>query len=133
MRARIEDRGVGAIRYCEFDTGEFVEPITVWDEPYRLAFDVTEQPCPMKELSPYRDIHPPHLDWSFQSNRGEFVLEALPAGRTRLTGRTWYTVQMSPQIYWRWWTDAIIHRIHDRVLVHIKDVAEQNSTGPEIQ
>jgi hypothetical protein len=47
LRARIEGRGVGAVRYCEFTTGAFVEPITVWDEPRRLAFDVTEQPDPM--------------------------------------------------------------------------------------
>src|SRR5262245_11855522 len=50
-RARIEGQGVGAVRYCEFSTGAFVEPITVWNEPRRLAFDVTEQPPPMFELS----------------------------------------------------------------------------------
>ncbi|HEY2941515.1 MAG TPA: SRPBCC family protein, partial [Vicinamibacteria bacterium] len=38
MRARIDGRGVGAVRHCEFTTGPFVEPITVWDEPRRLAF-----------------------------------------------------------------------------------------------
>ena len=38
--AWIEGRGVGAIRYCNFNTGSFVEPITVWDEPNRLAFNV---------------------------------------------------------------------------------------------
>jgi len=28
--ARIEGTGVGAIRYCVFSTGPFVEPITAW-------------------------------------------------------------------------------------------------------
>ena len=58
ISAEIEGKGVGAVRHCIFTTGAFVEPITVWDEPNTLAFDVTEQPPPMKELSPY-DIRPP--------------------------------------------------------------------------
>ena len=49
--ATISGRGVGAVRRCRFSTGDFVEPITVWDEPRRLAFSVTEQPAPMRELS----------------------------------------------------------------------------------
>jgi hypothetical protein len=46
-RARIEGSGKGAIRYCEFSTGPFVEPIEVWNEPHLLAFRVTESPAPM--------------------------------------------------------------------------------------
>ena len=38
VRAEIRGRGAGAVRYCEFSTGPFVEPIEVWDEPRRLAF-----------------------------------------------------------------------------------------------
>lgn len=124
LRARIEGEGVGAVRHCEFTTGAFVEPITVWDEPRHLAFDVTEQPEPMFELTPYRHIHPPHLKGSFRSTRGEFVLEALEGGGTRLVGTTWYTLDIAPHGYWRHWTDALVHRIHLRVLEHIKRVAE---------
>jgi uncharacterized membrane protein YhaH (DUF805 family) len=127
QRARIDGRGVGATRYCEFTTGTFVEPITAWDAPRRLAFDVTEQPPPMFELSPYRHVHPPHLDGYLRSNRGEFLMTALPGGRTRLEGRTWYEVEMLPQWYWTAWSDLLIHRIHERVLRHVKTLAEQDS------
>jgi hypothetical protein len=123
-RARIEGEGVGATRYCEFTTGVFVEPITEWSPPRRLAFDVTEQPAPMFELSPYRHVHPPHLDGALRSNRGEFLLVPLPGGRTRLEGRTWYEFQMYPQSYWSLWSDLLIHRIHERVLLHVKRLAE---------
>lgn len=51
INAKIEGTGVGAVRHCNFTTGSFVEPITVWDEPRLLKFDVVEQPEPMKELS----------------------------------------------------------------------------------
>ncbi len=123
-RARIVGHGVGATRYCEFTTGAFVEPITVWDQPRRLAFDVTEQPDPMFELSPYRHVHPPHLDHSLRSHRGEFRLVALDDGRTRLEGRTWYSVAIYPQFYWQLLSDELIGRIHHRVLTHIKSRSE---------
>ena len=124
VRARIEGQGVGAVRYCEFSTGDFVEPITVWDQPRRLAFDVQDQPCPMDEISPWEDIHPPHLHGYLTSHHGEFRLIETSDGGTRLEGRTWYSVDMYPQIYWKKWTDQIIHSIHFRVLNHIRDVVE---------
>ena len=54
-------QGVGAVRHCVFSTGPFVEPITAWDEPRRLEFAVTQNPPPMHEWSPYRDLTPRHL------------------------------------------------------------------------
>lgn len=33
---------------------------------------------------------------------------------------------MWPAEYWQLWSDAIIHRIHLRVLTHIKRLAEEN-------
>lgn len=127
--ADIEGEGVGAIRRCVFTTGSFIEPITAWDKPRRLAFDVTEQPEPMFELTPYHHVHPPHLDGSFRSTRGEFVLERLPGGGTRLIGRTWYRLELAPHAYWTAWTDWIIHRIHGRVLIHIKELSEDAVDG----
>ncbi len=124
MRAQIQGQGVGAVRHCIFSTGAFIEPITAWDAPHRLAFDVREQPVPMFELTPYRHIHPPHLDGAFCSTRGEFELLALPDGGTRLVGRTWYTLDIRPHAYWTIWSDWLVHRIHARVLRHIKRLAE---------
>ena len=132
QRARIEGTGVGAVRHCEFTTGDFVEPITAWDEPARLAFDVREQPDPMVELSPWRDVRPPHLhDHSLRSRRGEFLLVDLGGGRTRLEGRTWYTFDMHPQGYWTLWSDLSIHKIHRRVLEHVKRLAEADVDGSD--
>lgn len=119
-RARIEGHGVGAIRYCEFSTGAFVEPVTVWEEPTRLAFDVAETPPPMREWSPYETVHAPHLAGNMRSRHGEFRLVPLPGGRTRLEGTTWYEIDMFPQAYWTQWSDMLVHAIHDRVLRHIK-------------
>ncbi len=124
ITARIEGSGVGAIRYCVFSSGAFVEPIEVWDAPRLLRFTVTENPPPMQEWNPFHDTHPPHLDGFLTSRRGQFLLEPLPGGGTRLEGTTWYQHGLWPATYWRWWSDAIIHRIHERVLNHVASLAE---------
>jgi len=123
INATIAGSGVGAVRHCNFTTGSFVEPITVWDEPRLLRFDVLEQPAPMKELS-FWDIDAPHLHDFFVSKQGQFKLIALPDGRTRLEGTTWYFHNIKPDFYWRMWSDLIVHKIHERVLKHIKKTAE---------
>jgi len=122
--AEIVGHGVGATRYCIFSTGSFVEPITHWEPGKRLSFDVRTQPRPLHEWSPYHDVAPPHLDGYFRSRRGEFRFVALPGGRTRLEGSTWYEMRLYPEGYWSLFGDALIRRIHHRVLAHIKRVAE---------
>ncbi len=125
IQAEIHGQGVGAVRHCVFSTGPFVEPITVWDAPNQLAFSVTSQPEPMKELSPYH-IHPPHLDHFLVSKKGRFVLEKMADGRTLLEGTTWYTNKMWPEFYWGLLADRIIGAIHHRVLDHVKNLSESN-------
>jgi hypothetical protein len=124
IRARIDGQGVGAIRHCEFSTGSFVEPITTWDEPRHLAFNVSYQPQPMKEISFYDHVDAPHLNGYFRSVKGEFRLVPLAGGKTRIEGRTWYEVDMEPGWYWQVYGRWFIHRVHLRVLDHIKALSE---------
>jgi len=128
INAKIEGTGVGAVRHCNFTTGSFVEPITVWDEPRLLKFDVVEQPAPMKELS-FWDIDAPHLHDYFVSKQGQFKLTLLPNGNTLLEGTTWYYHNIKPTFYWQLWSDYIIHKIHARVLTHIKKNAENEKNA----
>lgn len=123
INAKIEGAGVGAIRHCNFTTGSFVEPITVWNKPLLLKFDVLEQPAPMKEIS-FWDIDAPHLHDYFVSKKGQFKLTQLPNGNTLLEGTTWYYHNIKPVFYWKSWSDYIIHKIHNRVLNHIKQNSE---------
>jgi len=53
INAQINGQGVGAIRHCNFSTGSFIEPISVWEEGKLLKFDVDSQPEPLKELILY--------------------------------------------------------------------------------
>lgn len=124
IRAEIQGQGVGAIRQCVFSTGAFVEPITIWDEPRLLRFDVSAQPRVMDEWSVYPNLRPPHVETYLVSRQGQFLLTEMADGRTLLEGTTVYQNRFWPAPYWRLWSDFIIHRIHHRVLVHIKDLSE---------
>jgi uncharacterized membrane protein YhaH (DUF805 family) len=131
MSARIDGTGVGATRHCVFSTGSFIEPITRWETNRVLGFDVVDQPAPLAEWSPYERIAPPHLDGYLKTRRGEFRLIPLPGNRTRLEGRTWYELDLQPAGYWMLWSDALIGRIHSRVLRHIRALAEMDSASTE--
>lgn len=125
IRAEITGNGPGAVRHCIFSTGAFVEPIDVWDAPRLLRFSVTDNPAPLRELTPYAHVDPPHLHGYFVSHKGQFLLTALPGGRTRLEGTTWYSHTIWPEAYWHLWSDYLIHRIHMRVLEHIRAESEK--------
>jgi hypothetical protein len=129
IRAEIVGRGPGAERRCVFSTGAFVEPIQIWDEPRLLKFSVTDNPAPMEEWTPYHHIEPPHLHGFLKSEGGQFLLTPLPNGGTRLEGTTWYQHGLWPSSYWGVWSDEIIHRIHMRVLTHIREEAEKSKHG----
>jgi len=126
IRAEIHGHGAGAVRECIFSTGPFVEPIEVWDEPRLLKFGVKANPAPLEEMTPYGHIDAPHLHGYFVSEKGQFTLTAMPNGHTRLEGSTWYHDAMWPAAYWHLWSDYIIHKIHLRVLEHIREAAEKN-------
>ncbi|MGA4579171.1 hypothetical protein [Limisphaera sp. VF-2] len=124
VEARIEGDGPGALRYCVFSTGAFLERITRWEAPVALEFDVISNPPPLQELSPWGRIEAPHAAGAFSAERGVFRLcEA--NGETVLEGTTWYRQNMSPGLYWRNISDLVIHAIHRRVLEQIKKRAEE--------
>lgn len=130
LAAHIEGSGMGATRYCNFSTGDLVEPVLEWDQPRLLRFSVKSNPEPMVELSPYANIHPPHLKGFLVSKQGQFRLLPAAGGGTRLEATTWYEHNLQPAEYWRWWSDYIIHCVHRRVLDHVRTTAAAGVMGP---
>lgn len=123
LASHIEGTGSAATRYCDFSTGKLVEPVLIWKEGTQLRFTVRSNPLPMQEWTPYAQIHPPHLEGFLASRQGEFRLERLPNGGTRLFATTWYQHHMWPATYWRAWSDYTIHRVHDMVLANVRQRA----------
>lgn len=125
IRSTLWGSGLGAQRQCQFSSGQFIEPIQVWQENKRLEFSISGEPLVMEEMSPYGHIHTRHIDGGyFQAQDARFVLIPLPGGRTLLEGTSRYRNRMWPVSYWRLWSDAIVHQIHMRVFRHIKLLAE---------
>ncbi|HNP33256.1 MAG TPA: hypothetical protein PKN96_08185 [Flavobacterium sp.] len=127
ISAAIKGSGVGAIRYANFTTGTFVEPITKWQEPYLLQFSVESNPAGIKEWNPYCVMHPPHLEGYYKSYKGQFRLKRMGNNVTLLEGTNWYKIDLYPQFYWQLWTNAIIHKVHNRVLENIKTESEKEN------
>jgi hypothetical protein len=121
LASHIEGAGLTATRYCDFSTGKLVEPVLIWEKFQRLRFTVASNPLPMQEWTPYAKLHPPHLEGFLVSRQGEFRLEELPRGGTRLYATTWYQHNLWPAYYWRWWSDYIIHQVHGMVLENVRD------------
>lgn len=132
IRSALVGSGIGAQRDCEFSSGRFIEPITLWDENRRLGFRIAGEPLVMEEMSPYGHIHTLHIDGQyFQAQDALFTLTALPNGHTLLSGTSRYRNRMWPVVYWRLWSDAIVHQIHLRVFRHIKQLAEASAASTE--
>ena len=130
ISAQTKGNGVGAIRYANFTTGTFLQSVTAWDEPNLLKFQVESQPQPMKEWNPFWNIHPPHLDGYYKSTKGQFRLQRIGNNVTLLEGTTWYKADIYPQFYWEIWINAIIRKVHQKVLEHIKSESEKDNAQP---
>ena len=121
------ERGVGAMRICEFSTGRFTETVRVWEPGRRLMFTIEEAAPVLREWTPYRDLHPPHLQGYFVPESGDFRLVPLENGRTRLEGTSVYRNHMWPSAYWRVWSDVIVKGVHRRVFQNVKQLAERRA------
>lgn len=128
LRSEMEGEGVGAGRLCVLSTGPLREVVTAWEPGRLLRFDVISCPPSMRELSIYRDIHPPHLENFMVSEWGQFKLIPLDATHTRLEGTSQYHNRMWPAQYWIPISDWVVHRIHYRVLNFVKAEAEKQVT-----
>jgi hypothetical protein len=125
MGTATDGQGVGAARLCKLSTGDMPEVITVWKPGQELRFKVLSTPPSMRELGFFgQTIDATHLHSAYASLEGGFTLEALPGGRTRLTGDSRYLLNLSPAPYWNLWTKEIVHAVHRRVLEHVKSKAE---------
>ncbi|NVO30738.1 SRPBCC family protein [Hymenobacter lapidiphilus] len=114
---------------CHYSQGLARLPVVDWEPERRLTFAVPPpaMPAPMRELSPYPDIHAPHLHGYFQVDSGTFRLRPLPGGRTLLEARTIYRHSIGPQFYWHWWSNYLLNAMHEQVLTTLGHRAESLS------
>lgn len=126
LASTITGEGVGAQRQCVLSTGTMPEVITAWEPGKRLEFEIMSTPAAMEETLPFGKVKAAHDEGYFLCKHGRFVLTALPGGRTRVEGTSWFQHDLWPQFYWAPLTKEVVHEVHERVLNHIKALAEAN-------
>lgn len=117
--------GVGAKRRAVFSTGVARERVTEWQPGRRLSLDVLDDVPALRELSPWGDIHTPHVTGYFRMTRTSFELQPLPGGGTRVLETTAHELRLDPVPYWLPLARWVIHQNNRRVLEHIRVDAEQ--------
>jgi uncharacterized membrane protein YhaH (DUF805 family) len=131
LRGEIIGEGVGAVRHGEFSTGTALERVTEWEPNRKLAFVVSTDVPAMRELSPYRHVHAPHVVGYFRTTRTSFELLPLPDGGTEVVERTSHELRLEPVLYWLPMARWVVHANNARVLAHIRRHAERSVRSGE--
>jgi uncharacterized membrane protein YhaH (DUF805 family) len=125
LGGRIVGEGVGAVRLGEFSTGTAVERVTEWVPARKLAFVVVDDVPAMRELSPYRDVHTPHVVGYFTTTSTSFELLPQANGQTEIVELASHTLKLDPIFYWLPLARWVIHENNTRVLQHIRRQSER--------
>lgn len=123
---KIEGEGVGATRLGEFSTGTAVERITEWVPGRKLAFTVVQDVPAMRELSPYFEVHAPHVRGYFTTSSTSFELSPQTDGRTEILEHTSHALRLDPVFYWLPFACWIVHANNTRVIAHIRNQSERD-------
>ncbi|MDB5429709.1 MAG: hypothetical protein JWP35_825 [Caulobacter sp.] len=122
--AHFEGQGVGATRLGLFSTGVARERVTEWRPGKALGFAVLSDPPAMREMSPYGQVHAPHVKGYFRTLESRFTLAPLPNGQTRLTLSSRHSLRLDPALYWLPISSWVVRRGGARVLEHIRHRAQ---------
>jgi hypothetical protein len=133
MSGTIHGAGVGAIREGFFSTGVAYERVTEWDPPRQLSFIVLSDPPTMRELSPYRDVHAPHVNGYFRTLDARFTIARLGNGHVLLSLATRHELDLNPAFYWLPIAKWAVHTNKVRVLAHFAEQAETAAAAGGVQ
>ena len=117
---------VRTLRYGDFSTGTAIERVTEWEVNRKLAFVVLKDIPGLRELSPYRHVHAPHVHGYFTTRETSFELIPRAGGITEIVERTSHQLKLDPALYWLPFARHMVDTNNARVLRHIKAQAERS-------
>jgi uncharacterized membrane protein YhaH (DUF805 family) len=130
IRGDVLGEGVGAPCRAEFSTGTAYERVTEWVPNRKFAFTVVREIPSMRELSPYRHVHAPHVQGYFRTLSVSFDILPQADGSTTVVERTRHEIKLEPVLYWlpiaRW----VMAETNDRVLDHLRNQAQRMAASP---
>jgi len=123
VEATLSAEGLGGIRHATFERGVlFIETIDVWDPERRLGFSIRAQTDQIPKTT--LDEHVTVGGEFFDVLHGEYRLEPLPNGRTRLHLTSQSRVSTDFNWYAHLWTDAVMSDLQRRILFVVKNRSE---------
>jgi len=123
VEATLSAEGVGGVRHASFERGVlFIETINVWEPERRLGFSIHAQTdqIPPTTLDEHVTVGGQFFDVLY----GEYALEPLPSGGTRLRLTSRHRVSTDFNWYAHLWTDAVMRDLQGRILVVVKTRSE---------
>lgn len=123
LEATLSKEGIGGVRHARFEGGVlFIETVDVWERERDLAFTIKAQTAqiPATTLDPHVTVGGPFFD----TLRGEYVLETLPGGLTRLHLSSKHRLSTDFNWYSHLWTDAVMADIQNSILGVIRNRCE---------
>ncbi|SRR6266567_3469007 len=123
VEATLSTEGVGGVRHATFEGGVlFIETIDVWQPQRRLGFSISAQTEQIPETT--LDEHVTVGGRFFDVLYGEYDLEPLPNGETRLHLVSRHRVSTDFNWYAHLWTDAVMRDLQRRILLVVRDRSE---------
>jgi hypothetical protein len=119
VEATLSHEGVGGVRNASFTGGVlFIETIDQWEPQRRLAFTIAARAdqIPATTLDEHVRVGGPYFDVL----RGEYRLEPLGNGATRLHLSSRHRVSTDFNWYAHLWTDAIMSDLQSRILIVVQ-------------
>jgi hypothetical protein len=123
VEATLSKEGVGGVRNATFERGVlFIETVDTWDPPNHLGFSIRAQTdrIPKTTLDEHVTIGGEYFDVL----HGDYELEPLANGITRLHLRSLHRVSTDLNWYAHLWTDSIMRDLQARILDVIRNRAE---------
>ena len=123
VEATLSVEGVRGVRHASFEGGVlFIETIDVWEPERRLGFSIRAQ---TEQIPPTTlDEHVTVGGGFFDVLYGEYRIEPLPSGGTRLHLLNRHRVSTDFNWYAHLWTDAVMSDLQRRILVVVKHRSE---------
>lgn len=128
VEATLSSEGIGGVRHATFEGGVlFVETIDEWEPQRRLGFSIraqTEQ-IPPTTLDEHVTVGGKFFDVLY----GEYVIEPLANGGTRLHLLSHHRLSTDFNWYAHLWTDAVMSDLQKRILFVVKNRSESAFRG----
>jgi hypothetical protein len=126
LQAILSHEGVGGVRHATFAGNVlFIETIDTWEPDRRLGFAIHADTnnIPPTTLDEHVTVGGPYFDVL----HGEYLLEPLSDGDTRLRLVSRHRVSTDFNWYARLWTDAVMRDVQQSILYVIRNRCEQTA------